>query len=364
MSLSGARGPVLLSRNPACQWLAAIIADRLDERDFYAQVAGEKYTSDYGLQVSATQRGIQFEKRLYANDGARLRRILRSLCGVVPNKILVRSFAATPVSLTEPVADAVLVRNDNLIAMRHILRDLRDGNPVPHLIIQPQLQLPVDGAEVRYISPDFMLLLGEGKNRTYICGEIKSHILRENMAAPADRQRARLQAAVETIALHAELDRLGIADRVSNRAIFIYASPYDLSPAPPVLEQLDAEIHEIRRAVLRIGEILSRLRELRKDQYLPLQDLLPQLNANYTEACSGICLLARVCKARIVGHGQALGDDAASVLGYDTDLSRLVAVIDNKVPQAQCTQAELEITSQIGSALSCIDFITDSIAEV
>ncbi|MEO8287115.1 MAG: hypothetical protein ABI670_11850 [Chloroflexota bacterium] len=351
MSLAGARGLILLSRS-SCDWLAAMVADRVDEREFYARVTGEKYAGEYGLQRSATQRGIRFEKRLYANDGAELRRILSALCGVAPEQMKVQNFAAAHVT------EIVQARRDNLAAMRRILTRLRDGMPVPHLIIQPQLLLPVGEHDARYISPDFMLLVGAGRDRRYICGEIKSHILQEGMAAPPDRQRARLQAAVETMALQAELDRLGTGGSAvdqANRAIFVYASPYGLSPAPPVVEQLEAEVHEIRRATLRLTDVLSRLRQLREGQDVPLQRLLPQLTPHYVESCPSICLLADTCKQRITGRGQALGDNAASMLGYEADLTRLSSLLDNGVPAEECSGAELDFIEQMRSLLPCVD---------
>jgi hypothetical protein len=346
MSLSGARGLILLSRS-TCEWLAAIVADRLDEREFFARVTGEQYAGDYGLQRSATQRGIRFERRLYASDAAELRRILSPLCGVPAAKMIVKRFPLPG------GGDVVQARQFNLDATRQIMRELRDGGVVPHLILQPQLQLPIDEREVRYISPDFMLLLGEGTNWGYLCGEIKSNIVEEGRSAPSDRQRARLQGAVEILALQSELGLVGMAGDTDNRAIFIYSSPYGLAPAPPVIERLDAEIYEIRRAVARLRAILSRLRELRQGRDTPLEDMLPDLTPSYVENCSDYCLLASVCKQRVIGRAQALGDSASTLLGYNTDLARLALLLNNRIPREECTDAEIQLVTQMNSLSSC-----------
>ena len=46
-----------------------------------------------------------------------------------------------------------------------------------------------------------------------------------------------------------------MSQRVGNDAVFMMATPYGMYPAPPVIETLDAEIHEVQRALKTIATV-------------------------------------------------------------------------------------------------------------
>jgi hypothetical protein len=346
MSVSGTRGLIRISVNPACELQAAMVHDRVDERAFYRDVTGEEFAGEYGERVSARRRGAMFEGSLHKDGAARLRAAVGPLFGLEPESMEVRDLAA---ELPDKNRSALAERLDRT---RALLCDLAEGTPVPHLLIQPQLQLRVgDGAtDTMFVAPDFMVL--DPSAGIYVPGEEKSFIVRDGVGEPADLDLARRQAGAQILALRAESDLAGIGDRVINRAVFVFASPYGLSPAPPVEERnLDAEVFEVTRAIRVRCEVASRLAALRADQHSPLAEIADDLAINYQESCVKGCVFASHCKRQCGGTARTLGDSAADLLGPDTDLDRIAALLDGAEPTSAEETALLPLLLDAVSAL-------------
>lgn len=345
MSLSGARGLVRVSKNPACEWQAAMAIERVREPDFYQHVTGRTYRREYGERAAARSRGAKFEANLHQNNAALLRRAMAPLYGLDPEAMVVRNFAE------EVPGPPSTMRAVRLHRTRRVLRDLAAEKPVPHLLIQPQLRLPTGhGAhDFEFISPDCMVL--DSRIGIYVPAEEKSFIVRDHVADAADLDSTRRQAAVQILALRAETASLGIDGRVADRAAFVFATPYGLSPAPAFEERLDAEVHEMVRAVVIVGRVRARLAELRALDNATLPNLLTELKANPQEACFGSCVFADLCHMELAGKPTELGDDAVDLVGADADLDRLAALALGAEPT---TPREAELAASLSAAAEAI----------
>jgi hypothetical protein len=326
MTLSGTRGLIRISGNDACETLAAMVAERVQEPDFYRSVTGRAYPGEYGERASSRRRGAKFEANLHQNDAALLRAQLGPLVGLDPNTMVVRNFA------DEVPGPPNTMRAVRLRRTRNILRDLADGKAVPHLLIQPQFQLPTGPgpSDSEYVSPDHAVL--DPALGIYVPGEEKSFIVRDNVADGADLDPTRRQAGCQILALRAEAARVGLADRVRNRAVFVFATPFGLSPAPPFLEILEAEVYEIERAIRALAAARARLAALRGATPTPLENLLPDLTINFQESCQATCIMATPCRERFAGRARLLGDDAAELFDPQADIVRIAELAGGGAP--------------------------------
>src|SRR2546430_1869075 len=137
MSLSGTRGLVRISANPQCEIQAAMVVEGVREPEFYRRVTGTDYPREYGERVSARRRGSKFEANLHQNDAALLRKSLAALYGYESDAMQVRNFEDELPGIRNSVRAARLSRT------RRVLADLATGKDVPHVLIQPQLTLPM-----------------------------------------------------------------------------------------------------------------------------------------------------------------------------------------------------------------------------
>src|ERR1044071_976053 len=340
MSLRGARCLVLISKNPPCEVLASMVADATamggdrigDERDFYTRVTCKEFKGEYGQRLSSRRRGHKFEANLYQNDAALLRNAVAPIYDLDPVAMVVRNFENEGISS--------VVRRART---KRVLEDLADGKPVPDLLIQPALLLRIGGAQGGsiFIKPDFLVL--DPKVRFYVPGEIKSFIVRDGVGDPGDLDRTRRQAGVEIIALRDEATLVGLSDRVLDRAVFVFATPYGLTPHEPYEEQLRAEVQEIKRAIRVLRDAQAKLKRLREPIDAPLEMLLDELGIHYQEGCLGNCILAGPCKERYTGKARLLGDAATDLLGADADLSRIYELHDGAPPRTAREAAIAEI---------------------
>jgi hypothetical protein len=327
MSLRSSRGIVRTSRNLRCVLQAAMVVERVSEPEFYERVTGTKFEGEYGERASARRRGSKFESNLTTNNAALLRRALAPIFGYDVEAMVVRNFAD---EIPGPPHELHAMR---LTRMRRILQDLARDREVPHLVIQPQLRIQVGPnlTDFEHVSPDFFVL--NPAMRMYVPGEMKSFIVRQGVADGADLDLTRRQAAAQIVALRDEAGRLAMHGRVENRALFVFAQPYGLMPARPVIEVLNQEVFEVERAVQFLREVRARLVGLRASTATPLEDLIAELPINYQDRCIGSCVLATVCERRFAGRARVLGDAASDLIGPDTDVGRLVALINGAQPR-------------------------------
>ncbi|MEW6732133.1 MAG: hypothetical protein AB1489_12465 [Acidobacteriota bacterium] len=357
MSLAGTRGLIRISLNPECELQTAMVLDRVREPEFYKEVTGETFPGEYGERVSARRRGVMFENNLHKDNAALLRQALGPMFGLDPNNMRVRN-------LIEEVPENDLAgRIKRLDLTRSIFRDLAEGRPVPDLLIQPQLQIITgSGAnDFDHIAPDFMIF--DPSARVFVIGEEKSFIVRNGVGEPADLDRTRRQAAVQVIALRAEMASLGIAERVLNRAVFVFASPHGLHPARPVEEKnLDAEVFEVTRALCVLAESRERLANRRNHRTIPLPVIANELSTSFRDACMGMCVMVSYCKALAGDTARVLGNSAADLLGPDTDLTRVSELLAGASPTNTREAMLAEYLLDAARALSFVDASEGSIA--
>lgn len=345
MSLSGTRGLVRVSKNLQCEVQAAMALERVREPEFYQRVTGQAYPGEYGERHSARRRGAKFESNLAQNNAALLRRALARLFGYDPEQMWVRNFGE---EIPGPPTEMRAMR---LHRSRSVLRDLVAGRKVPELLVQPQLRLrtgPGD-RDFEHVSPDFVVL--DPRAAMYVVGEEKSFIARAGVAEPGDLDLTRRQAAAGILGLRQEASRLGVADRVTNRALFVVATPFGLAPADPVEEYLDAEVHEVERAVAFLAQVRQRLAAVRGVDRPPLELVIDDLEIHFQEGCSGSCIMAPVCEQRFAGHARLLGDRAIELFGPDIAVARLVALANGARPRGAHERAIVDRLREAAAVL-------------
>lgn len=337
MSLTGARGLARVSQNLRCDLQTAMVARRVHEIKFYEAFTGERFAGEYGERQSARRRGRAFEQHLYRDRAAELRRALAPRFGYDAERMRVRNFK-----------DEVPERMPDVHELRHLrtaraLADIAAGAEppsVPHLLIEPQLRLPIGDDQFIYVAPDFAAY--DPGARIYVVGEIKSFIVRAGVADRADLERARRQAAVEVLALRDAAEQVGLAERVGSRALFVFATPRGVEPHTPVEESLRGEVAAVRRALAsyrratagaplayRAGseaEFVARAREL------PI---------NLQDSCLASCALYDYCQRRSADAALVLGDAAGDLFGRDTKLERLYALARDPALAASPAESEL-----------------------
>jgi hypothetical protein len=329
-----------------------MVSEQVEDLEFYTRLAGP-YPGEYGERASTMRRGKQFERVLYAQKGSRR---AFALCETLGPTFGYQPQAMRVLDMREIEGSSVLETADlRLRRTRQELQSLRRGEPVAHVILQPQLSLSVAPGDTRFVVPDALVLVtGVRPERQdmYMPLEIKSCIVCRNLADSSSKDRARRQAAVEVLALTQEARRYGLYERVRNRAAFVYATPRGLTPTPPFIEDLYAETAEVNRALTVLREAGNRLSELRRANPGPLESLTPQLQTNYIDRCKALCALASLCKQEAAPRAAVLGDSASAVLGSDTELSRLIELLQGAQPQsgyeAQLTPQLLEAAAGLG----------------
>jgi hypothetical protein len=322
VTLSGARGLVRVSINPRCDLQAAMAVERQREPDFYREVTGTEYPGEYGERLSARRRGAKFEANLHANDAAELRQAVGPLYGLDPATMWVRDFSQ------EVPGPPTTMRAQRLVRVRRIIEDLAAGRPVPQLLIQPQLRLPtgLGRLDFEHISPDYMVF--DPAAGMYVPGEEKSFVVRDNVADPGDLDLTRRQAACQILGLRAEAGRVRLEGRVAERAVFVFATPYGLRPAPAREEHLPAEVHAMTRAVEVYSRVRADLAARRQHDAAPLAMLADEIPTFFAESCLGQCILAPHCERQHVGTARGLGDAATRVFGAATDRAAVRAMLD------------------------------------
>jgi len=346
VSLVSSRGIIRASKNPDCELLAAMALEEGNEKRFFKQLTGEEYPGEYGERNSARRRGAQFEANAHANDAARLKAALSPFIHVSPEDMVVRNFVD---EFPGPINRIHAVR---LHRVRRILRDLRAGRPVPHLLIQPTLALNVIDAEFGafYISPDFLGF--DPAIGMYRVGELKSFIQRDRASLdPEDLDNTRRQSAIGILALMDEAARHSLTVPEDSLALFVFSTPFGLKPADPHQERLLAEIEQIRRGVSSMRAAAARLAGMRGETDTVLANLADDLGTHYRESCVGSCLLAKRCESKDATSPARLGDNAVRVFGREDldSVARLLAA-----DPAELLEFQLEIRQKAQDAAAVL----------
>jgi len=338
MSLSGARGLARISQNPRCDLQTAMVIGQVDEIEFYEALTKRQFEGEYGERISARRRGNKFEASLHQNNAAELRRILAPRFGYDPERMYVRNLAdEIPDYMTE-------VHRNRYVRMMRVFADVAGGYEppsVPHLLIEPQLRLPVSDSRFVYVAPDFAVF--EPATKCYVVGEEKSMIVRAGSPDRVDLERTRRQAGAEALALRLLGDQLNLFERVRDRAIFVFSSPFDITPHQPVEEYLHAEVSEIRRALERYRAVSEELQVYGKEDGKKVVARAHQLGINFQNSCLSSCALFYNCKDRVSNTAVVLGDEAKDAFGGTTELEHLYALADGTVEAKSAEEGALAV---------------------
>jgi len=132
-----------------------------------------------------------------------------------------------------------------------------------------------------------------------------------------------------------------MADRVLNRAAFVFATPFGLQPSPAFEEFLHSEVYEVGRAVDVLRSARVRINQLRGAIVTPLEHLVDEIPTQFQEGCIGSCILAAWCEGNRGGQAAVLGDAAVDLLGQDTPINRAMQLIAG-VPPTTPRERELQ----------------------
>ena len=319
-----ARAIARVAQNPRCQRQSAMLLLGLRDEQAFALLTGQPYHGPRGERAAALRWGALFDSRLTERQATRLLASLDGVLGITPATATVRDLRrevpdSRPAALGE--------RNRRT---RAILSDLLASRPVPDVLIQPPLHLRWGPRDWGFIVPDALVL--DRERGVYLPLEAKGHVSVDGVVAAGDRARPRLQAAVQSVALSAELARIDVRrdGGVHTRALLIVATPFGFTPAPAILEDLAAEIAAVAAALHTMAQTQARLAVLEPTHSLP--EALPYLRTHYQEGCLTNCAMADVCRTRARGVRGELGDRADSLMGKEIDQARVVALISGDPP--------------------------------
>ena len=352
---SGARALAQLALSDC----SAVAALRLTRRD-PARVARALYNDtvyDEGSPIALAV-GKQLEAALKRNDFERFRESLRR-AGRYDDPATIRILdidASHPGSDPEAIAARTRRTSDVL------LRAMRGDPSAPDALWHPHVMLTVSPALKVTIIPDYLLLRHSGAGLRV--GEIKAYRDRGAYTGIASLRLARLQAAVEVIAVEDTLRTLGarnVADLVPPAVDFMLRSRTGFFA---VVRRRPARVHReverVRRALAQaIVRVPSVVGAIPAGETLDTRAGFEALPYHYTESCRAHCALAARCaeRAAAVGAPAILGDDMAAVLSGAVTLTDLDAILAGRI--APATPEAEAVAQAFAHTLGALGFPTD-----
>jgi hypothetical protein len=336
-----ARTVAALAANPGCARRGVLDAAGI-EKTVLADRLG--FPARYGQSPFAIARGNAFEKRVKADGGQELRRLLAETLGADtddgPLVDVEGEVVAAPPG--EPAArPARPSREERVARTREALERAARGEPDACAILDHPL-LPLDVAGQRaYLEPDAMACRVAG--RLYVV-EIKSFAIIDGSADPGKLASAARQAAVYVLALRRLARELGLAeDVVATDVVLVCAQDFSNRPIAAVLD-VRRELATTRRRLERLSGVGDLLAELPggltfDGEGVDVGAAVVQVPAAYVPDCLSACELARFCRAEAracalgpgeVGGGTVgtLGTSVRGALGGIEDIATALALAD------------------------------------
>jgi hypothetical protein len=321
--------------NSDCDLVAATALEQVSELDTFKCLMNKDYEGEYGIRPSLVRRGAKFENNNHANDAMALRKRVAELLGRTgPEDVLVRDL-----DKEEPVTGGD-VHGGNLRRYRktqNIVREAYRQKPdTPDLVIHPTFELPLlkgtNGQLLirgsRYLNPDFMVL--ERDLGIFLIGDEKSFIVRDDTIVEAAKlDQVRRQIASGTLAMRHELRGIDFNAPIISEGLLVFATPYGLSAAAIVREDLSGEIQQIEKAIPQLQRVAQLLAELRTQGYHQFSAIAPTLGTNLKESCYGRCLMTEYCEGRVANIDATLGRDVKKLLAGKT-ASEIAALAANR----------------------------------
>lgn len=335
----GARGLFQLVLNPECGTLQAY---RLTQRDpaLVAEVVLGSPTPDEG-SIIALGTGLQFEAVLKKDAFTVLIAAL-----VERGRLAAGDVRVLDIDVAAPGTDEAALAEKVRLTERALAQHAAGDPDVPDLIWHPRLVLDLRdivsdfaGNALVVIEPDFIVTARPRRApraapRSIVPlrpGEVK--ILRDRGArtAPEALRQARLQSAVEVLALRSTMQRLGVADPtvyVPSGADLVLRRRIGMRPSVRPC-RLDAEIDALERVIRSAaGSLGVVLAAVPAGETLDSAAAFASMPKHFTEHCRDHCALAAQCErqARERGDAAILGDEVAELLGA-MPIPRLLALL-------------------------------------
>ncbi len=307
MSMKGSTALTRLAANPSCEILSAMVLETGSEKSFFERVTGDRYDREFGERQSSKRRGAQFEQNAYAGDARLLRQEFQDYLGKPADDIVVRNLLDDYPGTKD---DARIAR---LRLTRGILEAAHAGEPLPDIIIQPQLLLPTNPGLRPYffIAPD--LLVFSPKYGVYLPGDLKSFVVRDNEIPRGDLARSRLQLGSQLLALRHEYARIDDKILVPACGMLVFSKPKGLAPHAPRIEDIGGAVEAIRIGITAFLQHRERIERMRAgaDPHTVVVDLTP----HFQDSCLNTCVMAQWCRQRLSGLAADIGENAARVFG-------------------------------------------------
>jgi hypothetical protein len=123
----------------------------------------------------------------------------------------------------------------------------------------------------------------------------------------------------------------------------IFATAFGLKPHTNKREALEGAVALVQRALEFMRLTALKLEAMREPEQPPIHVLAPEVAINFQERCVSACVLAQYCRGRRPDTVRELGDAAARMLGADTDIDRLVALMNGAAPASESERAVSEM---------------------
>jgi hypothetical protein len=343
------------AQNPLCEanTISAVLGISM------ADVArAEGVPPTMGQSPFALARGNRFERGLFREDAARIRRAMveagvlqkgahpfldlrtRRNGGRVPN--LQRALVETQ-DLFRKVASCP-------IGDRDALPGIVAGAAVslPGGVMLPEAVLVLDVLVIRY-----------DQNRpTLVVGEIKTYPDRGGHTDGSQLATARAQAGVYVHGLHLVVSELGLRERldVSTTGFLVLSRPGYNLPSIRAGEDLRYQARRAERGFVRLRAAAAALAQSGSGAVTPGNtpsanvDAVLNAKCEYDESCVSFCDRAAACQSRAVeqGNPSALGADVARFLN-GIDLHRAIALLGGAQP---LSAAEADLVRRVVEAKS------------
>lgn len=349
---AGARALAQLALSD-CGAVAALRLNRRDPAKIATVVYGD-VVLDEGSPIALAV-GKQFEAVLKRDNFARFRESL-TRAGRLPDPTNARILDLEAAAVG---ADAA-ARSERVRATQAALLQVVQEDPGapdvlwhPHLIFAAAPRLRVT------IIPDFILLRHTATG--FRVGEIKAYRDRGAYTGPASLRLARLQAAVEVLALQETLATLGVrnvAELVPAHVDFMLRSRNGFfgvvrRQSTRVAREVERLQRVLATASVRVPLMLS---VLPAGATLDTREGFEALPYHYTQQCREHCPLALRCatRARAAGAPAILGDDMAAVLGDALTLTELGGIFEGRIAPSSAGAAILAEAFQ--SALTAVGY--------
>lgn len=286
-----------------------------------------------GQSVFAISRGNTFERVLFEDDAARLRKALIDKRVLPPNAT---GFVDLRIKKNSGPQSSLMASREAFLAL---LGEMASTSGERRMLLASIIAGPVMMVPGKAILPDGLfsadvLTVHPTEQRiTLRVGEVKVYPDRGGFTAPAELSSMRAQAGLYVHVLRRELEQLGL-DRAFDVALdgfLVLSRPGSNMPSVRAGEDLRYQAQRAEDAFERLREMAARELPIDEGSKLvsPLRlSVVQDAGKAYADDCLGFCKLADHCQSSALEAGEpvALGEDMARFLGT-VSLHRAIALM-------------------------------------